>query len=47
VSKAQFLIWGKSDADAYRSNIAETLKEFGVKESNTINDQINENNGNE
>lgn len=47
VSKAQFLIWGKSDADAYRSNIAETLKEFGVKEFNTINDQINENNGNE
>lgn len=47
VSKAQFLIWGKSDAEAYRSNIAETLKEFGINESNTINDQTNENNGNE
>lgn len=47
VSKAQFLIWGKSDAEAYRSNIAETLKEFGINESNAINDQTNENNGNE
>lgn len=45
-SKAQFFIWGKFDAKAYRQNIAETLEKFGVietSESTNSKDKSNEN----
>ena len=42
-SNANFRVWSKTDADAYRKNISETLAEFGVINTTDSKDESNGN----